>query len=322
MRRSVLMTAPLAALAAAAAGFAFWRDPAPEPLPLMEAEAFAALYAEPLAPPTGPMATYHLGHSLVGRDMPAMLAQLAGHDHASQLGWGASLRQHWEPGEEIPGFATENAHGRHKPAEAALDSGSYQAVVLTEMVEIRAAIRWHDSARYLARWAARARRANPEVRVYLYETWHRLDDEEGWLERIDADLQRHWQDDLLRPALTQPGVAPVHLIPGGQVMAAAVRAIEAGQVPGLASRTDLFTRKPDGTVDEIHINDLGAYLIALTHYSVLYHQSPEGLPHRLVRADGSEADALPEAAVLPLQRLVWQVVRGNLQTGIAPLPGQ
>jgi hypothetical protein len=32
-------------------------------------------------------------------DMPMMLEQLAadGHDHRSQLGWGATLKSHWEP---------------------------------------------------------------------------------------------------------------------------------------------------------------------------------------------------------------------------------
>ena len=53
--------------------------------------------------------------------------------------------------------------------------------------------------------------------VYLYETWHNLDDPEGWLERIDADLERHWLDDLLRPAMAR-GAGDIHLIPGGQVL--------------------------------------------------------------------------------------------------------
>ncbi len=48
----------------------------------------ATLYETPLPAPEGPLTVFHLGHSLVGRDMPAMLAQLAGHgSHASQLGW-------------------------------------------------------------------------------------------------------------------------------------------------------------------------------------------------------------------------------------------
>lgn len=284
----------------------------------VEAEAVAQLDA-PLSAPEAGLRVYHLGHSLVGRDMPAMLAQLAGagHLHHSQLGWGASLRDHWEPEVPVRGFETENAHGAFRPAREAIGSGAYDAVVLTEMVEIRDAIRHHDSAAYLARWAALAHAANPDVRVYLYETWHHTDDGTGWLVRIDRDLAQHWQGQVQYPAIAASGV-PVHLIPAGQVMAAFVRAAEAqGGLADVAGVDDLFTRRTDGTPDTIHINDLGAYLVALTHYAVLYHRDPAGLPHGLRRADGSAATApTPETAAL-MQEIVWQVVRSMDETGVA-----
>lgn len=288
----------------------------------LQADQFAARYTEALNPPEKGLVVYHLGHSLVGRDMPAMLNQLAhaagfdGHRHASQLGWGASLDQHWQGASAVPGFAEENAHPNHAPADA-LPLGGYDAVVLTEMVEIRDAIRYHDSAAALGHWARAARAGNADVRLYLYETWHRLDDAEGWLNRIDADLGWAWQDELLRVAMTDPHVGTIHLIPGGQVLAAATRAIEAGHLPGLANREALFAKTMTGVVDPIHLNDLGAYLIALTHFAVLYHQSPEGLPSALLRADWQSATPLPLAAVLPLQRLVWQVVTRYALTGVS-----
>lgn len=259
------------------------------------------------------MATYHLGHSLVGRDMPAMLAQMAGHVHASQLGWGASLQQH--AAGDIPGFAVENAHPAHEPAATALDSGRYDAVVLTEMVELRAALRYHDAPRYLAHWALAARHANPAARVYLYETWHRLDDPDGWLNRIDHDLQALWTDRLLSPAMRRAQV-PIYLVPAGQVMAAATRAMEAGRIPGLTHRTDLFA-VTDGVTDPIHLNDHGHYLVALTHYATLYHRPPEGLPHTLRRADGTPMAPLAPATARSLQQLVWATVPRYAATGLA-----
>jgi len=292
------------------------------PKPLDDA-AFDAIYAVPPLPPGKSLNVYHLGHSLVGRDMPVMLDQLAqaaghpGHAHASQLGWGASLDQHRQGADAVPGFAQENAHANHVAADVALAAGHYDAVVLTEMVEIRDAIRYHDSAAALAHWVRAARAGNPAVRVYLYETWHRLDDAEGWLARIDADATRAWQDQLLRVAMAEPGVGTVYMIPGGQVLAAAVRAIEAGQIPGLTNRDALFARDAAGAIDPIHLNDLGAYLIALTHFATLYQRSPAGLPHRLRRADGEPAAAVPDLAALPLQTLVWNVVSGYALTGIA-----
>ncbi len=300
----------LALMAGALAG-AVWvgsRWLGPRPMPLAD---FNALYAVPLAPLAGPVSVYHLGHSLVGQDMPAMLAELAGHDYASQLGWGASLMNHWTG--EVPGFAEANVAPAYRDATQALASGDYGVVVLTEMVEIRDAIRYHDSPGYLAQWVQRARAGNPDVRVYLYETWHWLDHPDGWLNRIDRDLGLYWEGVLLRRAMLEPGVGTIYVIPGGQVMAAVARAIEAGKVPGLTTRTDLFGVHPDGTGDSIHFNAVGGYLMALTHYAVIYGKSPVGLPSAVQMADGSP---LSPEAVQVLQEVVWRVVTGYAATGV------
>jgi hypothetical protein len=304
----------LSGLALAAGGGLYWAQHTPKG----QAKA-QALYATPLPGPAGGLRVFHLGHSLVGRDMPAMLAQLAGTDHhyASQLGWGTSLKQHWEPDLAINGFAQENDHARFRPAHAAVGSGEYDAVVLTEMVEIRDAIRYHDSARYLARWAGLAWDANPKTRIYLYETWHHTDDGNGWLWRIDRDLRKFWQGRVKYPALAS-GDAPIHLIPAGQVMAAFIRAAQArGGVGEITGIDELFTKHADGTADTIHFNDLGAYLVALTHFAVLYHRKPFGVPHRLNRADGTAAIAPSDAVAQLMQETVWAVIRRHPETGVA-----
>lgn len=279
--------------------------------------ALTKAHAIPLPAPENGLRVYHLGHSLVGRDMPAMLEQLAGpgHSHESQLGWGTSLREHWEPALAVNGFDTENAHPRFRPAREAVASGDYDAVILTEMVELRDAIRYHDSPRYLVDWANLARSANPGTRVYLYESWHRLDDPDGWLDRIDGDWPELWRGRL--KAADRDLARPIRTIPAGQVMAAFVRRIEAGDAPGdVRGREDLFARTVEGAVDPIHLNDIGMYLVAMTHYAVLYHRSPVGLPHALRRADGSAAVA-PDAATAGLmQEVVWDVVRGLPETGV------
>jgi hypothetical protein len=266
----------------------------------------------PLPAPTGPLNVFHLGHSLVNRDMPAMLAQLAppGHAYDSQLGWGTTLQAHWGDA-PINGFEAENAHPRFRPAREAVESGAYDAVVLTEMVEIRDAIRYFDSAKYLAQWANLAVSARPDVRFYLYETWHRLDDPEGWLERLDRDLDRYWLSRVLGPALKDlPEAAQVRLIPAGQVLAAFVREVESqGGLGNVRDRTDLFQRSADGTLDTIHLNDLGNYLVALVHFAVLYQASPIGLPFQLNRADGSPALSPTEDVALRMQEVVQSVTQ-------------
>lgn len=277
------------------------------------ADKVRAQLAGTLPSPSGPLSVYHLGHSLVNRDMPAMLAQLAppGHRYDSQLGWGTTLKAHWGDA-QITGYSEENAHPRFRPAHEAIDSGDYDAIVLTEMVEIRSAIRYFDSAEYLTRWARKAIAARSDVRLYLYETWHQLDDPDGWLDRIDQDHERYWLRRVLGPALgALPKGTSLHLIPAGPVLAAVVRAVEArGGLGNMRDRTALFARTADGAQDQIHLNDLGNYLVALVHYATLYHASPVGLPHQLLRADGSPA----AAPTKDLARLMQETTETVLHT--------
>ncbi|MEH6646338.1 hypothetical protein [Sulfitobacter sp.] len=285
---------------------------------MMQLDMARDLYSGGMAAPEGALRVFHLGHSLVGRDMPAMLAQLApeGHDYGSQLGWGTPLRAHWYPNVPVNGFETENAHGKFLPARAALENGGFDAVVMTEMVELTDAIKYHDSPEYLANWAQFARAARPDVRLYLYETWHNTDDPAGWLDRIDTDLEALWLDRLTLPAAVAAG-GPIYVIPGGQVLAAFVRAVEAqGGVGNVPSRDALFARTPEGGVDTIHLGDIGAYLIALTHYAALYQRSPVGLPLALRRADGTAAGAPDGDAGTLMQQVVWDVVRALPYSGV------
>lgn len=310
-RRSIMRVGAgaLVAVGAAMAGVAGSR--------MWRVSSARARYAQRVAAPEGPLNVFHLGHSLVGRDMPAMLAQLApaGHDYASQLGWGTPLRSHWYPDVPINGFETENDHTNFRPAREALEGAGYAAVVLTEMVELEDAIRYHDSPAYLASWAILARDARPDVRLYLYETWHNTDDPAGWLARIDDDFEALWMNRMTLPAAGHLG-APIYVIPGGQVLAAVVRAVEAqGGAGNVTSRDTLLARTPEGAVDTIHLGDIGAYLMALTHYAALYQRSPVGLPFELMRADGSVADAPDAEAAALMQEIVWNVVQANPYSG-------
>lgn len=286
----------------------------------LEPEALSALYAQPLPPPEKPLRVFHIGHSLVNRNVPFMLEQLAGegHDHRSQLGWGASLRSHWEPDVPINGFEQENAHPRYQDAMSAVKSGEFDVLVLTESVEIKDAIKYQDSSRYLQKWTALARQARPDTRVFLYETWHTSDDPRGWLTRIDEDLPLYWEGDLLAKAMANDDTGgPIHVVPAGQVLARFVRRLEqVGGLPGMKSREVLFTFNDKGERDNIHLSDEGNYLVALTHYAVLYQRNPMGLPHRLKRADGSPADAPSEEVARLMQEVVWEVVTTYPKTGV------
>lgn len=300
--RMQLVAAIVAGLAAlATTGWWLW------PARGLSDEAFARLYERPLVPPPGPVDVYHLGHSLVGRDMPAMLAAAGGHDWAAQLGWGTSLKNHLDG--KVRGFDEENAHDHFQPVLAAAESGRFSVVVLTEMVELRDSLRHHDAAATLAEWARRFRAGNPGVRFYLYETWHHTDDGNGWLDRIDRDLPRLWEGRLLRVAMAEEGVGTIHVIPGGQAMAALVRAAGQGAIPGIAGERDFIS-------DTIHFTDLGAWAMAMTHYAVIYGRTPEGLPALLPGEDGTLAGAPSDAVALAMQEIIWHVVTHYPPSGV------
>lgn len=298
---------------------------APDPLAPAERQAH---YDTPLTAPQRDLNVYYLGHSLIGPDIPAFVAQLAqaaGDDDSSynsQLGWGASLRSHWEPAEDIPGFDVMNQPPAYRPAKTALESGDYDALVLTEMIDLEDAIRWHDSGRYTALWAQLARDNAPAIRVYKYETWHQHTDAADWIDRIERDAEALWEGTILAQAKAYPGVGTIHVIPAGRAMAAFAREIRSrGGLPGMAGADTLFTLTDDGTRDDIHPSDKAAYLVALVHYATLYHADPRGLPHNLTRADGSPADApAPEVAAL-MQQVAWDVVRSVRSSGVAQIAG-
>lgn len=282
------------------------------------------------SPVQGPVRVFHLGHSLVGRDMPAMLSQMAGHDYALQLGWGTALGEHFQGRAAINGFDQENATPQYRDAHQALASGAYDAFVMTEMVRLKDALLYKDSTRFAAAWAAEAVKGNPAIQVYLYESWHALDDQaddqadgqadgqSDWLARFPGDLDQMWSQLLWSASRATRDVSgqPVWLIPAGQVMAAVVHEAETQGIAELTHREQLFARTPEGALDPIHPNDLGIYLVALTHYAVLYGKSPVGLPAQLRRADGSLAVAPSDALALRMQQLVWQVVTRQPLTGI------
>lgn len=286
-------------------------------------ETLSKIYPNPLAPPTRQLTIFHLGHSLVGRDMPAMLKQLAGnhHNYHSQLGWGTPLQAHWEPDTPIKGFKTENAHSNYRDVFQAIDSQKYDIFILTEMVEIKSAIQYFDSSQYLAKFADYIHSKRPNARIYLYETWNKFTDEKTWLKRLDTDYKKYWLSKILDIALSiNDKEIPIYVIPAGQVLSALFKALETeASIEGLSQPRDIFAQNSDGTLDTIHINDIGNYLVALVHYAVLYQKSPLGLPHELKRADGSMATPPSKEAAELMQKITWNVVSNDFRTGLIGL---
>lgn len=101
-------------------------------------------------------------------------------------------------------------------------------------------------------------------------------------------------------------------------MARLVREVEArGGVDRLRSREDLFYLNDKGERDMIHLSALGNYLVALTHYAVLYHRPPPAEPLDIRLVDGTQLPHIsPELARL-MSEVVWSVVTNYPKTGVA-----
>ena len=248
-----------------------------------------------------------IGHSLVGPDLPplvegGLLAMDRPATVAAQVINGAPLR-----------FNLENSAGAEGvDGLAELAKGETRVLILTEAVPVAEHLKWNDTPGQIAAFARLAQAANPDVRVFVYETWPsrksgtgvEIEGDPGadipWRARLEADLPL-WEG-AVRDGTAQAGV-PVALIPAGQAMARLSDAVEAGEVPGIASMNAFFS-------DDIHLTPMGNYYVALVHMAAITGKSPEGLPAKMTRSWQSRDAIIPDDLAPVLQRLAWQAVDG------------
>ncbi|APG48201.1 hypothetical protein [Phaeobacter porticola] len=265
-----------------------------------------------------------VGHSLFGPDNPTMLqhmlAQQAGIPAGqnitveAQIINGAPLSYNWDHADQAEGI---NARARlTQPADA---------LIVTEAIPLENHLKWSNTEGALANFYQLAINTNPEVEVYLQETWHSLSSGTGvdvpfdtgavlpWRDRLAADLPR-WQGVV--DAVNRKTGGDIKLIKAGQAMARLDDAIQAGTVPGLTNIRDVFA-------DDIHPNDLGFYFISALQYAVLSGQSPIGLPHRLKSQWGKSYNVSSPALARRLQDIAWDAAQDReLRTALPadPLP--
>ena len=105
----------------------------------------------------------------------------------------------------------------------------------------------------------------------------------------------------------------VFMVPVGHVLYDLNQRMKAGQVPGY---TNIFELYADG----IHLNNVGAYLVALTYFTTIYKESPIGLtvPAQYEpRANTPTDDPLSPTFAALLQEIVWDTVRAQPLSGVA-----
>lgn len=221
------------------------------------------------------------GHSLTDPIVPMLNAILAAE------GVPTSRPQRVERS-TIPGSPMEwRWSNRIEPGpDARHDIADYDVLVLTERVSLANTMPWHDSLNMALRWFENSwSRGNggKGAQTVLYASWVEVDSGPGnanphkdpeahipFRARLPLEMER-WQSIADHVNAHRPDGSPsMRVIPGPLVMAAAHDAIAAGKAPGISAIEELFE-------DNIHVNDAGAYLIALAHFGVLYDVDPRTL---------------------------------------------
>lgn len=259
----------------------------------------------------------YVGHSLVGPDLPltvesglAAMGQPA--SVSAQIINGAPLRFNFDRGAEAEGVN----------ARTELTKGETKVLILTEAIPLAEHLRWNDTPGQIVRYATEALAANPETRIYLYETWHSRASGPGtvidgdpnaglpWRERLTADLPL-WEG-AVQAANASLGREVVQLLPAGQAMALLSDEVAAGRVPGISDMGAFFS-------DDIHLSEKGENFIALVHLAAITGRSPEGLPPRLTRAWRSRDGIISEDLARSLQSIAERAVRGYNAPAFSPV---
>jgi hypothetical protein len=248
-----------------------------------------------------------VGHSLVGPNLPPLVegALIRQGDTAAvveaQVINGASLRYSWENADE----------GEALNARERLLAGDVDVLVLTEAVPLAEQIAWNDTVGQIVAFGTLAREANPETRIYLYETWHSLksgpatviEGDAGagvpWRERIAADAGV-WRD-LAAQASARIGGRAVQVVPTAQALLALDAAIAAGDVPGITDIEDVFS-------DDIHPNGKGWYFLALVQAAAISGGEVTDLPTLLTRTWPSRDAILTDEQARVFRRIAQEVV--------------
>ena len=254
------------------------------------------------------------GHSLTD-PIPGPLTAMV-----QAAGGGASKGMKMDA-DTVPGSPIEHRwENRGRTPDSREDIANYDVLVLTERTTVRPTMQFHHTKELALAWfdlAWTKGNGGRGAETVLYASWIPVtsgpgnpdpnDSEEKIIpfrERLELEMGS-WQeivDHVNRNRVS--GSPPMRAIPGPLVMAATFDAIAAGTAPGLTSMTDLFS-------DDIHVNDLGAFLIALAHFAVIYGRDPRSIPD--LRGEGNwprrdQADWM--------KQLVWDVVRAYPDSGL------
>lgn len=146
------------------------------------------------------------------------------------------------------------------------------------------------------------------TRVFIMARWSRnntgLPYQDNWLDTSTGNSENRYFFEQLHQQLEGVyGQNRIFFVPIGEVMFELDQMMRAGQVPGFTNVYEIYA-------DEVHLNNYGQYLTALTYYACVYRETPVGLPVP------SNYDTISNEIRDIFQNLVWNVVRTVPQSGV------
>ena len=133
---------------------------------------------------------------------------------------------------------------------------------------------------------------SPDVQVYVYARWPRQgkdDFDTAWLKKYTGgwdgtnETKDYFERLTLELRKAYPKFKkPILMVPVGHVLYELNQRMKAGEVPGYKQIKEVFA-------DDIHLNNVGSYVVGCTYFATLYRQEPEGAFLGTVQGDGPEA---------------------------------
>jgi hypothetical protein len=247
------------------------------------------------------LTSFHIGSSFtLWPDIPRQLREMGQASNRPvvsgiQLTSGQKLYFHWHNGIDGGGF------GSGVPSRPDLATGTWDVLVLqpfnsewfpSSVVEMRD---------FIQRFYSLAAPSGTQVYLYCAWPWH------SQTVATQSDINAAFEQ--VRAAVSVGSNKPALIIPAGQALRACIGACGSGVLTGY-TREDFYRYREEPS-DNLHLNHLGSYVSALTHYATIFKTSPVGLPARGLDAGfhNDNVVSFDPLVARRLQEIVWDVVR-------------
>lgn len=256
-------------------------------------------------PFTGMPSVFFSGHSLINVNTPTFFQQLSARDGRAvniQLQMGVGSPMSIRLGCPRGGQEADGTPVSYSLMDELQRPNGYNTLILTERHDIVTTVLYEHSTAMARRFRDAFRTGNPTGRAFLFESWFTIDtaNPSAFRTRQERELVV-WQCVASKVNESRGEFAPMLVVPAGQAVSELVGDVLAGRAAGLTSLRDVF-------LDNVHLTNVGNYLIALIHYGVVHQRSPVGLPSTGLVPIADAPPSMTPATAAYLQNLAARYV--------------